>query len=181
MFHYVKPSKFQASFQHLPINFIIRKSHQNIGKALGIRMSVIFYFHKFQTFSYFTKIQIVRSLHREYYIHSFGFMFDIGELIARFSEDELEYEAFDGTSSNGQLQITDEFSDPSSLFDSVFMSMSDTLNSINTLESSDQTPEDRPLNTTNTTPISPRDTLRYGVGDRYTLHLLVFHKVWIKR
>lgn len=78
-------------------------------------------------------------------------------LIRSFSEDEPEYEALDG-SIKGQLQMTEEFSDPSSLFDSVFMSMSDTLNSINTLESSDQTPEDRPLNTTNTTPISPPDT-----------------------
>ena len=44
------------------------------------------------------------------------------------------------------LQLTED-SDPSSVFDSVFMSMSDTLNSINTLESSDQTPDDKPQNT----------------------------------
>ncbi|KAG7204766.1 hypothetical protein KM043_005178 [Ampulex compressa] len=58
------------------------------------------------------------------------------------------------------LQQTED-SDPSSVFDSVFMSMSDTLNSINTLESSDQTPEDKPQNTTtNRITLPPRDTTR---------------------
>ncbi|XP_011335014.1 ankyrin repeat and SAM domain-containing protein 1A isoform X3 [Ooceraea biroi] len=56
------------------------------------------------------------------------------------------------------LQQTED-SDPSSVFDSVFMSLSDTLNSINTLESSDQTPEDIPQNTTKRTPL-PLDTTR---------------------
>ncbi|XP_012279831.1 ankyrin repeat and sterile alpha motif domain-containing protein 1B isoform X2 [Orussus abietinus] len=54
-----------------------------------------------------------------------------------------------------------EDSDFSSVFDSAILSMSDTLNSINTLESYDRTPDDRPLNTTdNTTPHPPRDTAR---------------------
>lgn len=79
-----------------------------------------------------------------------------------------------GVSTNGakgHLQVTEDYSDPSSLFDSVFMSMSDTLNSINTLESSDQTPDDRPFDTsTNTTPVSPRDTTRYD--DKQQAHVL---------
>ncbi|XP_046823014.1 uncharacterized protein LOC124425943 isoform X2 [Vespa crabro] len=54
---------------------------------------------------------------------------------------------------------TEDYSDLSSVFDSVLMSMSDTLNSINTLESSDQTPEDKVQNTiTSRTPLQPRDT-----------------------
>nr|XP_050854374.1 uncharacterized protein LOC127065687 isoform X3 [Vespula vulgaris] len=54
---------------------------------------------------------------------------------------------------------TEDYSDLSSVFDSVLMSMSDTLNSINTLESSDQTPEDKAQNTiTSRTPLQPRDT-----------------------
>ncbi|XP_053976871.1 ankyrin repeat and sterile alpha motif domain-containing protein 1B-like isoform X3 [Hylaeus volcanicus] len=58
------------------------------------------------------------------------------------------------------LQQTED-SDPSSIYDSVFMSMSDTLNSINTLESSDQTPDDKPQNiTTNRIPLPQRDTTR---------------------
>ncbi|XP_012145704.1 ankyrin repeat and SAM domain-containing protein 1A isoform X1 [Megachile rotundata] len=58
------------------------------------------------------------------------------------------------------LQLTED-SDPSSVFDSVFMSMSDTLNSINTLESSDQTPDDKPQNTTtDRIPLAQRDTTR---------------------
>ncbi|XP_076748878.1 ankyrin repeat and sterile alpha motif domain-containing protein 1B isoform X2 [Xylocopa sonorina] len=58
------------------------------------------------------------------------------------------------------LQPTED-SDPSSVFDSVFMSMSDTLNSLNTLESSDQTPDDKPQNTTtNRIPFAPRDNTR---------------------
>ncbi|XP_012342328.1 ankyrin repeat and SAM domain-containing protein 1A-like isoform X1 [Apis florea] len=58
------------------------------------------------------------------------------------------------------LQQTED-SDPSSVFDSVFMSMSDTLNSINTLESSDQTPDDKPQNTTtDRIPLTQRDTTR---------------------
>ncbi|KAK0086931.1 hypothetical protein PV325_002141 [Microctonus aethiopoides] len=71
-------------------------------------------------------------------------------------------EIFDATNGvKGQLQSTDDTSDPSSLFDSVFISMSDTLNSINTLESSDQTSDDKLLDiSTNTTPVSPRNTLR---------------------
>lgn len=55
-----------------------------------------------------------------------------------------------------------EDSEASSVFDSVFISMSDTLNSINTLASSDQTPEDRPLNTTTLITTPSRDTLRYA-------------------
>lgn len=55
----------------------------------------------------------------------------------------------------------DNISDLSSLFDSVVMSMSDTLNSINTFDSYDQTPEDRPINTSSkTTPVSPHNTTR---------------------
>ncbi|XP_015431973.1 PREDICTED: ankyrin repeat and sterile alpha motif domain-containing protein 1B-like [Dufourea novaeangliae] len=58
------------------------------------------------------------------------------------------------------LQQTED-SDPSSVFDSVFMSMSDTLNSINTFDSSDQTPDDKPQNTTtNRIPLAQRDTTR---------------------
>ncbi|KAI4491146.1 hypothetical protein M0802_010367 [Mischocyttarus mexicanus] len=55
---------------------------------------------------------------------------------------------------------TEDYSDPSSIFDSVLMSMSDTLNSINTLESSDQTPEDKAQNTiiSSRTPLQLRDT-----------------------
>ncbi|OXU25060.1 hypothetical protein TSAR_002247 [Trichomalopsis sarcophagae] len=71
-------------------------------------------------------------------------------------EDELYGEPMDGAWRH--LQLTED-SDPSSVFDSVFMSMSDTLNSINTLASSDQTPEDRPLNTNLITTPS-RDTPR---------------------
>ncbi|XP_044594522.1 ankyrin repeat and sterile alpha motif domain-containing protein 1B isoform X3 [Cotesia glomerata] len=41
-----------------------------------------------------------------------------------------------------ELQMTESYSDPSSFFDSVLMSMSDTLNSINTLASSVQTTPD---------------------------------------
>lgn len=79
--------------------------------------------------------------------------------IGRFSEDELYGEPMDGAWRH--LQLTED-SDPSSVFDSVFMSMSDTLNSINTLASSDQTPEDRPLNTNLITTPS-RDTPRYAM------------------
>ncbi|KOX71230.1 Ankyrin repeat and sterile alpha motif domain-containing protein 1B [Melipona quadrifasciata] len=58
------------------------------------------------------------------------------------------------------LQLTED-SDPSSVFDSVFMSMSDTLNSINTLESSDQTPDDKPQNTTaDSVPLAQPNTTR---------------------
>lgn len=58
------------------------------------------------------------------------------------------------------LQLTED-SDPSSVFDSVFMSMSDTLNSINTLESSDQTPDDKPQNTiADRVPLAQPDTTR---------------------
>ncbi|XP_033217418.1 caskin-2-like isoform X2 [Belonocnema kinseyi] len=71
-------------------------------------------------------------------------------------EDEQFGDSTDGA--RKYLQMTED-SDPSSVFDSVFMSMSDTLNSINTLPSSDQTPEDRPLNfTIITTPSC--DTIR---------------------
>lgn len=80
-----------------------------------------------------------------------------------FSEDDEQ----NGGPVNGvrrNLQTTED-SDPSSVFDSVFISMSDTLNSINTLESYDPTPEDKPLNTsTNRTPLSPHDILtRYDL------------------
>ncbi|XP_015518771.2 ankyrin repeat and sterile alpha motif domain-containing protein 1B isoform X2 [Neodiprion lecontei] len=64
------------------------------------------------------------------------------------------------TSRNLHHPAWTEDSDLSSVFDSVIMSMSDTLNSINTLESSEPTPEDKPYNTniTNTilTPDIPR-------------------------
>ncbi|XP_023248257.1 ankyrin repeat and sterile alpha motif domain-containing protein 1B-like [Copidosoma floridanum] len=77
------------------------------------------------------------------------------------------------------LHLTED-SGLSSVFDSVFMSMSmsDTLNSINTLASSDQTPEDRPLNTTTTTInttittliITPsRDTIRGSDSGLYQI------------
>jgi len=75
---------------------------------------------------------------------------------ARFSEDEQNGEPVNGV--RRVLQQTED-SDPSSVFDSVFMSLSDTLNSINTLESSDQTPEDIPQNITKRTPL-PSDTTR---------------------
>ncbi|XP_057340968.1 ankyrin repeat and sterile alpha motif domain-containing protein 1B isoform X4 [Microplitis mediator] len=57
-----------------------------------------------------------------------------------------------------ELQVTESYSDPSSFFDSVLMSMSDTLNSINTLASSDQTtPDDnKPIDIYINTPVSPR-------------------------
>jgi len=74
---------------------------------------------------------------------------------ARFSEDEDEEPV---NEVRRALQQTED-SDLSSVFDSVFMSLSDTLNSINTLESSDQTPEDIPQNTTKRTPLPP-DTTR---------------------
>lgn len=73
-----------------------------------------------------------------------------------FSEDEQNGEPVNGV--RRALQLTED-SDPSSVFDSVFMSLSDTLNSINTFESSDQTPEDIPQNTTKSTPL-PLDTTR---------------------
>lgn len=75
---------------------------------------------------------------------------------ARFSEDEQNGEPVNGV--RRALQQTED-SDPSSVFDSVFMSLSDTLNSINTFESSDQTPEDIPQNTSKCTPLS-LDTTR---------------------
>ncbi|XP_011645776.1 ankyrin repeat and SAM domain-containing protein 1A-like isoform X1 [Pogonomyrmex barbatus] len=71
-------------------------------------------------------------------------------------EDEQNGEPVNGI--RRALQQTED-SDPSSVFDSVFMSLSDTLNSINTLESSDQTPEDIPQNITKRTPLPP-DTTR---------------------
>lgn len=74
----------------------------------------------------------------------------------RFSEDEQNEEPVNGV--RRVLQQTED-SDLSSVFDSVFMSLSDTLNSINTLESSDQTPEDIPQNTTKRTTL-PLDTTR---------------------
>jgi len=71
---------------------------------------------------------------------------------ARFSKDEQNgVELLNGV--RRALQQTED-SDPSSIFDSVFMSLSDTLNSINTLESSDQTPEDIPQNTSKRTPLA---------------------------
>ncbi|XP_072761859.1 ankyrin repeat and sterile alpha motif domain-containing protein 1B isoform X1 [Anoplolepis gracilipes] len=70
-------------------------------------------------------------------------------------EDEQNEEPMNGV--RRVLQQTED-SDLSSVFDSVFMSLSDTLNSINTLESSDQTPEDIPQNTTKRT--LPLDTTR---------------------
>ncbi|XP_048512045.1 ankyrin repeat and sterile alpha motif domain-containing protein 1B-like isoform X2 [Athalia rosae] len=60
--------------------------------------------------------------------------------------DDTDYDR--STSKN---QHWTEDSDLSSVFDSVIMSMSDTLNSINTLESSEPTPEDKPYNNTNIT------------------------------
>ncbi|CAK9804969.1 Ankyrin repeat and sterile alpha motif domain-containing protein 1B [Anthophora plagiata] len=73
-------------------------------------------------------------------------------------EDEQNGEPVNGV--RRTLQLTED-SDPSSVFDSVFMSMSDTLNSINTLESSDQTPDDKPQNTTtNRISLAQRDTTR---------------------
>lgn len=78
--------------------------------------------------------------------------------IANFSEDEQNGGPVNGV--RRTLQQTED-SDPSSVFDSVFMSMSDTLNSINTLESSDQTPDDKPQNTTtDRIPLTQRDTTR---------------------
>ncbi|XP_063986359.1 ankyrin repeat and sterile alpha motif domain-containing protein 1B-like isoform X3 [Diachasmimorpha longicaudata] len=57
--------------------------------------------------------------------------------------------------------MNDDYSDPSSLFDSVLLSMSDTMTSLNTFTSSDRTPDEREFNTsTHTTPVSPGDTLR---------------------
>ncbi|XP_058789490.1 ankyrin repeat and SAM domain-containing protein 1A-like [Phymastichus coffea] len=73
-------------------------------------------------------------------------------------EDEYYGETLDGAAWR-PLQMTED-SESSSVFDSVLISMSDTLNSINTLASSDQTPEDRPLNTTILITTPSRDTLR---------------------
>ncbi|KAK1121874.1 hypothetical protein K0M31_010184 [Melipona bicolor] len=77
--------------------------------------------------------------------------------------DENSEDEPNGAPVNGvrrSLQLTED-SDPSSVFDSVFMSMSDTLNSINTLESSDQTPDDKPQNTTaDSVPLAQPDTTR---------------------
>uniref|UniRef100_A0ABD2XRP4 Ankyrin repeat and SAM domain-containing protein 1A n=1 Tax=Trichogramma kaykai TaxID=54128 RepID=A0ABD2XRP4_9HYME len=63
-------------------------------------------------------------------------------------------------------QRTEDGSDLSSVFDSVLMSMSDTLNSINTL-ASDQTPEDRPSYNTNLITTPSRDTLRNSDSGLY--------------
>lgn len=82
----------------------------------------------------------------------------------RFSEDELYGEAV-----RRNLYLTED-SDPSSVFDSVIMSMSDTLNSINTIESCERTPDDIPFSIiTDTT----RDTtLRYGHNHTQKNHLV---------
>lgn len=98
----------------------------------------------------------------------FGFAFDILDELDMVSDGRRRIENFSEDERNGgpvngvrrTLQQTED-SDPSSLFDSVFMSMSDTLNSINTFESSDQTPDDKPQNTTtNRIPLAQRDTTR---------------------
>ncbi|XP_024944118.1 uncharacterized protein LOC107271110 isoform X2 [Cephus cinctus] len=97
-------------------------------------------------------------------------------------EDEQSGEHVGGTR-KVQQQLED--SETSSVFDSVIMSMSDTLNSINTFGSSDRTPEDMPLNTSvdialinttattattpTTTPVSlaPSDTTRGSDSSLY--------------